>query len=209
MVTLCSLPDVALMGRSPSREPGEMHMSWRDIGRLALFGAAALLVLPARAITVSGPAPALTFSCTGLSYDAAPDFVFALNRDNTGANAESYDSEIIDGNGNVLWRFSRTLALGPGGVVFSSTPDTLTYGFTAGSVAAPTANPITYRLVSLAGNGLPQQIAFTASGACDTLPPAPTPGVAAVPTMAGWTLWVLSGVLLLWGAGVARRRPSA
>ena len=155
----------------------------------------------AQAITVSGPVPTLTFSCTGLTYSAA-GFLFQLDRDNTGNNTESYVSEIVDGAGNVLWQFTNTQSLGPppfGAEVFGNA-GTLAY------TAPPAANPITYRLVSLAGNGLPQQTAFTASGHCASLPLPPAPTVAAVPTLGEWALMALSALLMLWGAGAAQRR---
>ena len=49
--------------------------------------------------------------------------------------------------------------------------------------------------MSLAGNGLPQQTAFTASGHCASLPLPPAPTVAAVPTLGEWSL-LLTGLLL-------------
>lgn len=177
-------------------------MKFRDIKWLAVIGAvAAVLAYPAQAITVSGPVPTLTFSCAGLTYSAA-GFLFQLDRDNTGNNTESYVSEIVDGAGNVLWQFTNTQSLGPppfGAEVFGNA-GTLAY------TAPPAANPITYRLVSLAGNGLPQQTAFTASGHCASLPLPPAPTVAAVPTLGEWALMALSAVLMLWGAGAAQRR---
>ena len=183
-------------------------MKFRDIKWLAVIGAvAAVLAYPAQAITVSGPVPTLTFSCTGLTYSAA-GFLFQLDRDNTGNNTESYVSEIVDGAGNVLWQFTNTQSLGPppfGAEVFGNA-GTLAY------TAPPAANPITYRLVSLAGNGLPQQTAFTASGHCASLPLPPAPTVAAVPTLGEWALMALSALLMLWGAGAAqtpRRRCPA
>lgn len=170
--------------------------------RAGICGAVVALVMPlAHAITVSGPAPTLTFSCTELTY-SAPNFNFVVDRDNTGNNTESYVSEIVDGAGNVLWRFTNQPSLGPppfGGLVFGNA-GTLSY------TMAPAANPITYRLVSLAGNGLPAQTAFSASGSCASLPPpAPAQTVVAVPTLGHWAMAALSMLLLMLAGRTMRR----
>lgn len=139
------------------------------------------------------PAPAATDTPT---VPAVPDVATPA----TPQGLDVYVGTWVDPVG--LWQFTNTQSLGPppfGAEVFGNA-GTLAY------TAPPAANPITYRLVSLAGNGLPQQTAFTASGHCASLPLPPAPTVAAVPTLGEWALMALSAVLMLWGAGAAQRR---
>ncbi|CAN0585251.1 unnamed protein product, partial [Ectocarpus sp. 12 AP-2014] len=94
---------------------------------------------------------------------------FATDRDNTGGGAEAYFFEITDGAGTVI----ESSTIGPPGIPiptvipFSGSPDTYD--------TPPGFNPITLRLVSEAGNGLPELVAFSQVGTCSTLSGVPVP----------------------------------
>lgn len=85
-----------------------------------------------------------------------------LNRDNTGADRETFIIVATDGNGNIVYgpttesfRVGARLTLPPG----------LAFDWTA----APTANPINVRVYSPAGNDLNEQTIYTALGTCEDL----------------------------------------
>ena len=144
----------------------------------------------AHALILTGFNP--TLDCTQWS---TPGFTWEPDRDNTGDTppSEAYAIEVVDGAGVVL--FSR------GAVARLHGPQTAP-AMSLSYTAAPTANPLTLTIVSAAGNGLPQQVSFTASGSCSTLPPAV---VTPVPTADFWALGGLAGALALFGAARVRR----
>jgi len=132
---------------------------------LALFlaviiGFALVPPAPAHALTVTGLV--IEFRCDGMFVPS--DYVLNSNRDNTGAGSEAYTIEVRDGFGKLLYLETGILALGvlnrPG-------------GFFVPYSAAPAANPISFHWYSDAGNGLPQQLVYTAFGECPGLPLAP------------------------------------
>ena len=147
----------------------------------------------AQAMTMTGFSP--TFDCPQVSYSA---FTLELDRNNMGAPApgmETYTLDIRDGAGVALFSFTN-----PGWEINGPIPQSasaIPYG------TPPTANPITITVVSPAGNGLPQQTVFTASGSCSTLPPAV---VTPVPTADVWALGGLACALALFGAARVRRQ---
>ncbi len=109
--------------------------------------------------------------CTSWSYNT---YTYTLNRDNTGSGREAFYIEAVDGNRTLVHRHPRTgvvsLPLGSG----SESGRTVSYNITN-----PSADPITYRWVSIAGNGYEEQIAYstTQSPGCGVTPtdPPPTP----------------------------------
>jgi len=110
---------------------------------------------PAKALTVTGLS--ITLGCSSYSYSS---YTFTFDRNNT-SSSESYYIEITDGSGKVLRRFDATFALG------SITDGAGTIPYTQG---LPNYNPLFYRIVSKAGNGLGEQVAYTAVGTCPGLP---------------------------------------
>ncbi len=115
----------------------------------------------ASAMTVTNST--ITLGCT--SYDF--EFDWAFDRDNTGSGEEAYYIEVTDGAGKVLRYHSNSWAIPDSG---HDGPDTINYS------ALPDYNPITYRLVSVAGNGLDEQLVDQATGECPGLPYADVAG---------------------------------
>jgi hypothetical protein len=118
-------------------------------------------VQQAFAISFNGLNVAL--DCTSFNYSL---YALTTDRNNTGnppgSEAEAYDIVVRDGAGTVLHYVSNTLSFntyfdGP------STP-----GYNQG--VAPQYNPITFTWISRLGNGLPAQVAYTATGTCPGLP---------------------------------------
>jgi len=99
----------------------------------------------------------ITLGCTSYDYD----FDWVFDRDNTGTGNEAYYIEITDGAGKVLRRFDSSWPVPNAG---HDGPNTLAYS------AMPEYNPLTYRLVSPAGNGYPEQLVDHATGTCPGLP---------------------------------------
>jgi len=86
-----------------------------------------------------------------------------LNRDNTGQNRERFIIYATDGNGNMIygpheeWSYIGSFINLPPGLFFSWS-------------SAPTANPLTVRVISPEGNGEREQWLYTATGSCGNLP---------------------------------------
>lgn len=159
------------------------------------LAAATLTVLvcawaPAHAATVTTP-PVLTLSCTAL--DVTTQGVFNRDRDTSGTGQETVQFQVLDGAGTVLISDGGTSAIGSN--------LTLALG-TSPYATAPTYNPLTFRITSPAGNGLPEQVVYTTTGSCAGLPMAPT---AAVPTLEVWGLGLLA--LAAGGLGAGQLRP--
>mgnify|MGYP005836179249 CR=1 FL=1 len=115
------------------------------------------------AIAMAGTAAALTGSasitltCTGVIDNGS---LFTADRDNTGSNQEAYNFTVQDGAGTVIHSFTSSVAVGFVGPI----------GNFSYNGPAPQFNPLTLRFTSLAGNGLEEQIVFTAEGNCPGLP---------------------------------------
>lgn len=122
-----------------------------------LFGA---LIPHSQAATFSGFS--VTLSCNGFSTGTG---TLTYDRDNTGTYDEAYFYRVVDGTGNLIARYPTD------GTWNSPLAETEQYGGSAlpYNLGTPTANPITFEWVSAAGNGLPEQVAFSASGTCDDL----------------------------------------
>ena len=132
------------------------------------------------------------FSCTGVV--AAGTGSHVLDRDNTGAGQEALRIDITDGLGTTIFTFTYQNVLGAyGGGIGNFTYD-----------LAPQANPITFRLTSLAGNGLPEQLDYEQQGWCEGLNT-----LLAVPTLGRWGLIALVALLGLAALVVVRRRRPA
>jgi len=114
-------------------------------------------VMPASA----GSTVNATFSldCKGFSGSGQ----ILLDRDNTGSLRESFQVVVTDGVGNIIYK--------PVGDSFFVGG---TVSWTAGNVvewtATPEYNPLTLRVVSLAGNNFDEQTIAVATGSCEGLP---------------------------------------
>ena len=103
----------------------------------------------------------MAITCTGQTNDLQ----ITADRNNTGTpGMEAYTLIATDGAGTVLYRFDGTIGFGTWGVTGATWNP------------APAYNPITYQIISSAGNNLPEQIAFTATGTCAGLPTYAVPG---------------------------------
>jgi hypothetical protein len=135
---------------------------------LVIIGFAVGLVLyaavsvPSASAGIFGGGFSVTFSCTEFTTTQTQ---LTFDRNNTGHFDEAYFYQIVDGAGTVIARYPDSGAyefqlgetVGFGGV-------TLAYNITA-----PRYNPLKYQWISPEGNGLDQQIAFTATGTCEDL----------------------------------------
>jgi hypothetical protein len=123
-----------------------------------LFVVALLPMGPASASVYEGT---VDFTCTGVNATGSGAHI--LDRDNTGLGLEQLNIHVTDGLGNTIVDFTYENALA-------------TYGGGIGNFGydtPPEANPLTFTLTSLAGNGLPEQVDFVAEGACDEIPYVP------------------------------------
>lgn len=116
------------------------------------------LALPASAATRNGLA--ITVNCTGFTSLGGS---LNLNRDNTGAGRERFQIVARDGNGATIYSGPVESFFVGASIDF---PDSLSTDFST----APAANPIVVSLVSAAGNGLAEQVVYSASGRCVSLP---------------------------------------
>jgi hypothetical protein len=132
------------------------------------------------------------FTC--VNADAAGTGPHTLDRDNTGAGLEALRVDITDGFGTLIYtlNFANVLGTFAGGIgdFFYTTP--------------PAANPLTFTLTSLAGNGLPEQIDFVAEGGCSGLPDWP-----GIPTLRPAGVAVFGALLLGIGFLAIRRLRQA
>ena len=138
-------------------------MTGRLLSKLLFVWWALTLGGGAVAANVTGGPPTFAFNCTSLTGSDNGAMV-NFDRDNTGAGQERYVSQVTDGNGVVLWTFTNQRSLGTSVGLFGGQNQVLNF------TTAPTANPITYTLTSLGGNGLPAQVVFSSEGVCSTLP---------------------------------------
>ena len=121
----------------------------------AIAGVATLSILPAEASVYNGN---VQLTCTQAIAQGTGSHV--LDRDNTGTGEESLLIEVRDGAGNLILShaYSNILTTFNGGIG--------TYAYTT----SPVANPLTFQLISVAGNGLPAQVDVYATAACEGLP---------------------------------------
>lgn len=129
--------------------------------RLIAMTACALVLL---ALPTGSPAGASVYEGTVIfdceEVDATGNGPHTLDRDNTGTGNEALNVLVTDGVGTVLvdFDYDSPLATYSGGIgdFEYDTP--------------PLANPITFTLTSLAGNGLPEQVDYVQVGECEGLP---------------------------------------
>ncbi len=137
---------------------------------------------------------AATLDCSGINVTNSSTIQF--DRDNTGTGQEAYQVVGTDGAGNVIYQFSNSVTVGS---TLSQPPATVPW------MAAPQYNPLTLRIISLAGNGLPEQVPVNISGTCQGLPTFST----AVPTMNEWGMIIFSSIAGLFSVYFIRRRNHA
>lgn len=129
-----------------------------------------LLLAPWHVEAASVSGLTVTLGCTGFDISA---FTFTLDRDNTGTGNEAYQIIVTDSANTVVHLDSNLRALG----AFSQNAGSTSY-----NQGIPVPGAVTYKWVSLAGNGLPEQVAYSFVGTCQ--PPTPTPTPTATPTPA-------------------------
>ncbi len=137
---------------------------------------------------------AATLDCSGINVTNTSSVEF--DRDNTGTGEEAYQVLGTDGAGNVIYGVSFSL---PVGTVTPQPPVLVPW------ITAPQHNPLTLRIVSVAGNGFPEQVLVNISGACQGLPTFSK----AVPTMNEWGMIVFSAIAGLGSVYFIRRRRHA
>jgi hypothetical protein len=120
-----------------------------------------------------------TVDLTCTDFTAAGTGADVLDRDNTGAGQEKVQILVTDGAGTVLYELTFQNGLGSyaAGLI-----NTTLY------VTAPKFNPIVFKVTSLAGNGLPEEVEELVTGECAGLPGLP---YEAVPVPVGFTLHTL------------------
>lgn len=116
------------------------------------------LALPASAAERDGLA--ITVSCTGFTTLGGS---LNLNRDNTGAGRERFQIVARDGGGATIYSGQVESFFVGSSLDF---PASLTTDFST----APASNPIIVSVVSAAGNGLAEQVVYSAAGRCVSLP---------------------------------------
>ncbi len=136
---------------------------------MIVTGIALLTVTMAFASVYNGT---VDFTCTGADATSGSH---VLDRDNTGVGQERLRIDITDGYGTVIFTFTyqNTLTTFGGGI------GNFTYS------TPPAANPLTFTLTSLAGNGLPEQVDYVQQGTCAGLPTAGDTAACPVPLPAG------------------------
>jgi hypothetical protein len=136
----------------------------------------------------------LEITCTGVN-DLGSNCI--ADRDTTAAGEEAYELIAIDGAGNLIYSFSGFIPVGS--------------SFSIGSFSwtnPPLFNPIRLRFISLAGNGLPEQVVLDILGNCPGLPIGPLGLPPPRPVDAfGWhALALLLGLLVLSALVAVRKR---
>jgi hypothetical protein len=151
---------------------------------------------PAFALQWTTPPATVVLDCNGVDF--TNDSTFKTDRDNTGTGYEMVTITVTDGAGNNL------ISTGGGSVPLGTLITIHSSGGPSPFDTPPQCNPLTLRIISDAGNGLPEQLFFEATGACSTLPSC---GIA-VPTLNEWGKIIFT---ILAGIGsvymIMRKRP--
>lgn len=131
-------------------------LKWILVGSLLFLG-----LRPHTLQAATQDSLSFTLSCSGFTSRGGS---LTTNRDNTGRNRESIVLTATDGSGNTLYENT------------SIYPLNQTISFNSGThlrwTTRPRSNPIRFRVVSVAGNGLEEQLLYSASGSCAGLPSA-------------------------------------
>jgi len=98
-----------------------------------------------------------SIGCEGFTPNGAS---IVADRDNTGRGQETIAINAVDGAGNNVFQLVDAVPLN-----WTVTPGELIYGWSA----EPAANPISLSVISLPGNGLPQQVLYSTTGTCEGL----------------------------------------
>lgn len=136
-----------------NRNPSRLHLALLIVSVFLVLTA----VLPASA--ASGTLD-FTLSCAGFESNGSELW---LERDNTGALSEAFVVSAIDGAGNTIFEPVSDVFFIGGRILW---PEGDAYAWTT----APRYNPLRMRIISLAGNGLEEEIVADVSGACAGLP---------------------------------------
>lgn len=134
-----------------------------------------------------------TLDCNGINVTNSSSV--QMDRDNTGSGMEAYEVVGTDGAGNVIFG-GPTPITAPVGATLPQPPGLVPW------MTPPQYNPLSLRIVSVAGNGLPAQTLVSLSGTCQGLPTVST----AVPTMNEWGLIIFASIAGLGSAYFIRRR---
>ena len=111
-------------------------------------------VRPALAGSITGTLN-ITINCATPSIDYSGGATVHWDRDNTGSNSEAISYTVYDSTNVLLGSFTDTRPLGSTAGFSSSYPH-----------ASTSAYPVTVRLFSAAGNGLPEATIFSVTGNC-------------------------------------------
>jgi len=129
-------------------------MNRRILAVLLILGALMTSALVVNAL--SWNSGTVTLTCTGFVDNGVS---MTGDRVNFGADRERVSIHVTDGDGTVLYDLTFQFAIG----------QTLALGSPSYTVL-PDYNPITFTLISEAGNELPEQLVYTTTGNCPGLP---------------------------------------
>lgn len=134
-----------------------MQLKKMMLGCLATM-AVSLMAVPA-VFAGDGDDVEFTIDCNGFASRAS---TMTLNRDNTGTGREAFVVRAVDGNGKVIFNPVRDQFFVGGAVSWEQ-------GEYFWWTAAPERNPIRIEIISQAGNGLSEQLVYSATGTCANL----------------------------------------
>lgn len=129
--------------------------------RLLIVITALLLLavaLPAAAAERKGLS--ITLGCTNFTVTGGS---LILNRDNTGAGRERFQIIVKDGSGAAIYS-------GPAESFYVGATVNFPANLRTNFSSPAASNPISVSVISAAGNGLPEQVVYSATGNCANLP---------------------------------------
>jgi hypothetical protein len=133
--------------------------------QLVKIAAMVMLVVGLLAISLTsfaGENGSAGFALTCEGFTGTGGYIM-LDRDNTGTQREAFILSATDGVGNVIYAPIED-SFFVGGTVSWDGDDLVPW------TAAPQYNPLTLRVMSRAGNGLPEALILLTTGSCDELP---------------------------------------
>ncbi len=128
--------------------------------RLLLVSTLLFMLALAGGVSAGDGDPGFILDCQGFESTGGS---LALNRDNTGAQAEAFIISAIDGGGNSIFAPDYD-------VFFVGTTVTVEAGAGESWTRTPRYNPLVLQIVSPAGNGLDEQVIAQVIGSCEGLP---------------------------------------